>query len=64
MSRNFPTALAALAHRAEGQCMFEGRNTECREVSNMTKRNTKVNHFQEGRARFETTIDLYEKESI
>jgi hypothetical protein len=24
MSRNFPTALAALAHRAEGQCLFEG----------------------------------------
>jgi hypothetical protein len=30
----------------------------------MTRRNMKVNHFQEGRARFETTIGLYEKESI
>jgi hypothetical protein len=27
----------------------------------MTRRNTKVTHFQEGRARFETTIGLYEK---
>jgi hypothetical protein len=25
MSRNFPTTLAALAHRAEGQCLFEER---------------------------------------
>jgi hypothetical protein len=24
MSRNVPTALTALAHRAEGQCLFEG----------------------------------------
>jgi hypothetical protein len=30
----------------------------------MTRRNTKVNHFQERKARFETTIGLYEKESI
>jgi hypothetical protein len=30
----------------------------------MTRRNTKVNNFQAGRARFETTIGLYEKESI
>jgi hypothetical protein len=30
----------------------------------MTRRNTKVNNFQEGRARFETTISLYEKEII
>jgi hypothetical protein len=25
MSRNFPTALVALAHRAERQCLFDGR---------------------------------------
>jgi hypothetical protein len=25
MSRNFPTSLAALGHRAKGQCLFEGR---------------------------------------
>jgi hypothetical protein len=30
----------------------------------MTRRNKKVNHFQEGRAIFETAIGLYEKESI
>jgi hypothetical protein len=24
MSRNFPSALAAMAHRAEGQCLFAG----------------------------------------
>jgi hypothetical protein len=24
MSKNFPTALAALEHRAEGQCLLEG----------------------------------------
>jgi hypothetical protein len=30
----------------------------------MTRRNTEVNNFQEGRARFETAIGLYEKESI
>jgi hypothetical protein len=30
----------------------------------MTRRNTKVNHFQEGRARVETMIGLYEKESM
>jgi hypothetical protein len=30
----------------------------------MMRRNTKINHFQEGRARFETTIGLYEKEHL
>jgi hypothetical protein len=57
MSRKFPTALA---HRAEGQSLFEG----CGEVPNMKGRNAKVNHFQEERARFETTIGLYGEEGI
>jgi hypothetical protein len=29
----------------------------------MTRRNMKVNHFRKGRARFETTMGLSEKES-
>jgi hypothetical protein len=37
---------------------------ECGGVPNMTRRNTKGNHFQERRARSETTTGLYEKESI
>jgi hypothetical protein len=38
-----------------------GDLAECGEVLNMTRRNTKGNHFQEERARFETRICLHDK---
>jgi hypothetical protein len=37
---------------------------ECGKVPDMTRRNTKVNHFREGRTRSETTIGFYEEGSI
>jgi hypothetical protein len=44
MSRNFPTALAALAHRTEGQCLLEGHTLNADNNNNNHNNNTDNNN--------------------
>jgi hypothetical protein len=58
-----PTALAAQAHRAEGQCLLEGHALNVEKSMYISSRNTKINIFQDGSAGFKATIDLKKNEA-
>jgi hypothetical protein len=58
MSGYLPTTLAALAHRAEGQCLLEGQTL------NVASMNTKTDTFQERSAVFKVAKDLRKSASM
>jgi hypothetical protein len=62
-STSLQTTLAADAHLAEGQFLHE-EQTLNNAKSDIPSRNSETNNFQNGRAEFQTKVNLSKKESI
>jgi hypothetical protein len=58
------TTLAADAHLAEGHFFRWGADIKQCNVSDIPSRNSETNNFQNGRAEFQTKVNLSKKESI
>jgi hypothetical protein len=64
MSRSLSTALAALAHRAEGHCLLEGQISSNEKSLRLLGGTRRLNIFQKKSAGFKTTIDLNKSKMI